>query len=87
MAALRDPYVVISRFVPTDTEVTFGDYLSGQSFTVRQDVGDDDLCIKHCGCRLRYVGDVLCFDRGAEALGSATWYGRPIACIIDPTDS
>ena len=87
MAALRDPYAVISRFVPTDGEPTFGDYVKGQTFTIHQEDRDGGVFIEHRGCRLRYVGDVLCFDRGAGALGRATWHGRPVPFVFDPADS
>lgn len=83
MAALRNPYAVLSPLVYARGTITFAEYMEGKTYTIREE-SDDGLVAEHLGCRLRYVGDDLCFDRENCASGITTYHGKEIPHIFEP---
>lgn len=87
MAALRDPYILIDRFVSARGSISFGEFLQGGSYTVEEKNERDHVTVTHHGCRLRYVEDTLCFDRqGAWGSAYAGAMGKSVPWIITPDD-
>lgn len=82
MAALRDPYVSLARWYPTDKTFTFSDVMAGDTYTVVVQESDGPE-VQIAGVPLCYRGDNIAFDLGEGIVLRCEYNGKTIPCFIE----